>query len=300
MTPASPSWPSLRNEAWTFIPIRTSSGFTSISCDVSRTPSSISMIAMTYGFCISNWAGASWMTVYVTTVPLPPSRKRCILPIDLRPQTGQTARGGKSTFPQLPHLVPIRLYRLWISRQNRGMAISIPSLEEVDDRRGARPAQRVGKPVTRPDDLALAGLPAQLPHDLHGLRDARRPDRLAPGLQPTGRVHGDLAIQRGQPFRGGGPALAFLDEPQILDREDLGDREVVMDFGDLDVLRLETGFVERPLARDHRRVQGGQVAPVVQREEVARLARARDPDRRVVELPGLLHLAQDDGGRAIG
>ena len=100
------------------------------------------------------------MTVYVTTVPLPPSRRRCILPIDLRPQTGHTARGGKSTFPQLPHLVPIRLYRLWISRQNRGMAISIPSLEEVDDRRGARPAQRVGKPVTRPDDLALAGLPA--------------------------------------------------------------------------------------------------------------------------------------------
>src|SRR5438876_9694052 len=111
------------------------------------------------------------MTVYVTTVPLPPSRRRCILPIDLRPQTGQTARGGKSTFPQLPHFVPIRLYRLWISRQNRGMAISIPSLEEVDDRRGARPAQRVGELVTRPVVLALAGLPALLPPDLHGSRD---------------------------------------------------------------------------------------------------------------------------------
>src|SRR5947209_4591223 len=134
------------------------------------------------------------MTVYVTTVPLPPSRRRCILPIDLRPQTGQTARGGKSTFPQLPHFVPIRLYRLWISRQNRGMAISIPSLEEVDDRRGAGPAQRMREPVTRPDDLALAGLPAQLPHDLHGLRDARRPDRLAAGLEPAGRVHGDLEL----------------------------------------------------------------------------------------------------------
>src|SRR5438094_952199 len=233
MTPASPSWPSLRNEACTFIPIRTSSGLTSISWDVSRTPSSISMIAITYGFCISNWAGASWMTVYVTTVPLPPSWRRCILPIDLRPQTGQTARGGKSTFPQLPHFVTMRLYRLWISRQNRGMAISFPSLEEVDD-------------------------------------------------------------------RGGGPALAFLDEPQILDREDLGDREVVVDFGDLHVLGLETGLVERPFARDHGRIQSGKVAPVVQREEVACLARARDPDRRVAELPGLLHLAKDDGGRSIG
>src|SRR5437879_13689905 len=103
------------------------------------------------------------MTVYVTTVPLPPSRRRCILPIDLRPQTGQTARGGKSTFPQLPHFVPIRLYRLWVSRQNRGMAISIPSLEEVDDRRRASPAQRVGERGPRRDDLALTGLPAQLP-----------------------------------------------------------------------------------------------------------------------------------------
>src|SRR5438128_11748705 len=107
------------------------------------------------------------MTVYVTTVPLPPSRRRCILPIDLRPQTGHTARGGKSTFPQLPHLVPIRLYRLWISRQNRGIAISIPSLEEVDDRRGARPAQRVGKPVTRPDALAPPALSPDPPPELH-------------------------------------------------------------------------------------------------------------------------------------
>src|SRR5436309_15283378 len=110
------------------------------------------------------------MTVYVTTLPFPPSWNRCILPIDLRPQTGQTARGGKSTFPQLPHFVPIRLYRLWISRQNRGMAISIPSLEEVDDRRCARPAQRMGKPVTRPDALAPASLPVQLPADRHGMR----------------------------------------------------------------------------------------------------------------------------------
>src|SRR5438309_10147850 len=107
-------------------------------------------------------------------------------------------------------MVPISLYRLWISRQNRGMAISIPSLEEVDDRRGAGPAQRMREPVTRPDDLALAGLPAQLPHDLHGLRDARRPDRLAAGLAPPGRVHGDRAIQRGPPLRRRGPALAFL------------------------------------------------------------------------------------------
>src|SRR5256712_2489251 len=145
MTPASPSWPSFRNVAWTFIPIFTFSGLTSISCEVSRTPSSIWTIAITYGFCISNWAGASWMTVYVTTAPLPLRRTRSIFPTDRRPHVGQTALGGKSTFPQLPHFVPIRLYRLWISRQKRGTALSVPSLRHIDDGGCARRAHGDGQ-----------------------------------------------------------------------------------------------------------------------------------------------------------
>jgi len=34
---------------------------------------------------------------------------RCIFPTDRRPHVGHTARGGKSTLPQLPHFVPIKL-----------------------------------------------------------------------------------------------------------------------------------------------------------------------------------------------
>src|SRR2546428_7281550 len=40
---------------------------------------------------------------------------------------------------------------------------------------------------SRSDDLTFAALPAQLPHDFDGLRDARRADRLAAGLQAARR-----------------------------------------------------------------------------------------------------------------
>src|SRR2546425_302066 len=296
MTPASPSWPSFRNVAWTFIPIFTFSGLTSISCEVSRTPSSIWTIAITYGFCISNWAGASWMTVYVTTAPLPLRRTRSIFPTDRRPHVGQTALGGKSTFPQLPHFVPIRLYRLWISRQKRGTAISVPSLEDMDDGGCAGAAQGVRQPAARSNDLALSGLPAKLPHDLDRLRNAGSPDRLTAGLQAARGVDGNLAVQRGEAVRRRRAALPLLDEPEVLDREDLGDREVVVHLGDLHVLRLESGLLERALARDDGRVHHREIAPIVQREEIARLTGAGDPDRGVRELAGLLHFAEDHRG----
>src|SRR5213594_309421 len=294
MTPASPSWPSFRNVAWTFIPIFTCSGLTSISCEVRRTPSSIWTIAITYGFCISNWAGASWMTVYVTTEPLPLRRTRSIFPTDRRPHVGQTALGGKSTLPQLPHFVPIRLYRLWISRQKRGTAISVPPLEDMDDGGCAGAAQGVRQPAACSDDLALPGLPAKLPHDLDRLRHAGSADRLTAGLQATRGVDGNLAVQRGEAVRGRGAAFPLLDEPEVLDREDLGDREVVVHLRDLDVLGVQPGLRERPLARDDGRVHHRKVPAIVEREEVARLAGARDANRRVGELAGLLHLAEDD------
>src|SRR3989441_3906377 len=86
------------------------------------------------------------MTVYVTTAPLPLSCTRSIFPTDRRPHVGQTALGGKATLPQLPHFVPIRLYRLWISRQKRGTAISVPPLEAMDDGGCAAPAPCARQP----------------------------------------------------------------------------------------------------------------------------------------------------------
>src|SRR5216117_910727 len=228
MTPASPSWPSLRNEACTFIPIRTSSGLTWISWDVSRTPSSISMIAITYGFCISNWAGASWMTVYVTTLPFPPSWNRCILPSTFGRRRGRRPAAGNRPCRSCRTSCRSDCSGSGSRAKSGGWPRSIASLEQMDDRGGARPAEGVREAMASPDDLPLAGLPSELTNNLDGLGDAGRADRLAAGLQAARCVHGDLAVQRGEPLGGRGSALALFDEPQVLDREDLGDREIVM------------------------------------------------------------------------
>src|SRR2546426_12358104 len=107
------------------------------------------------------------------------------------------------------------------------MAISVPPLEDVDNGRGPGAAQGVRQPAARADDLALAALSAELPDDLHRLRDARGANRLTARLQPAGCIDGDLAVQRGESVRCGGGALPPLDGPEIFGREGLGGREVV-------------------------------------------------------------------------
>src|SRR5437773_5357319 len=125
MTHASPSDPSFRNAAFTCIPIFTVAESTSTIWEVTRQPSSISTIATTYGFIISYAAGASWITVYDTTVPFPFSFTRSIFPTLRRPHSGHTVRGGKPRVPQFPHFEPYRLYRLPFSRHTLGLPSSI-------------------------------------------------------------------------------------------------------------------------------------------------------------------------------
>src|SRR5207244_13046660 len=119
---------------------------------------------------------------------------------------------------------------------------------DVDDRGCTGAAQGVRQPAARSDDLAFSGLPAKLPHDLDRLRNSGGADRLTAGLQATRGVHGDLSVQRGEAVRGRGAALPLLDEPEVFDREDLGDRVVVVNFGELYILRLELCLVEGAIA----------------------------------------------------
>src|SRR3990172_5101084 len=299
MIPASPSAPSRRKAVSTRIPIFTSAFSQSTICEVMRTPSSICTIASTYGFIISNSFGASWTIEYVTTCPRPDSFTRSMLPMLFRPHRVQTSRGGKSTMAQLRHLLATRLYRDGISRQKRGIAISVPPGEEVDDRSRPGAAERVREPDLRACDLALSRLAPQLAHDLDRLRDARRPHGVPARLETTGGVHADPRVQRGLAVLRRVAAFPLRDEPEILDRHDLGDREVVVDLGDLDVDRGLPGGVERSLARDHSRVHRREVASVVDREEVRRVAGPNQVDGRVRELPRLVRRAQHDGGRSI-
>src|SRR3989304_1918299 len=175
MPPASPSAPSRRNAVSTRIPIFTSAASQSTICEVMRTPSSICTIASTSGFIISNSFGASWTIEYVTTCPRPDSFTRSMLPMLFRPHRVQTSRGGKSTMAQLRHLLATRLYRDGISRQKRGIAISVPPGEEGDDRSRPGPAEGGRAPAPRPCARPLPRLAPQLAHDLDRLRDARRP-----------------------------------------------------------------------------------------------------------------------------
>ena len=67
------------------------------------------------------------------------------------------------------------------------------------------------------------------------LADAGRAHRMALGLQAAAGVHRPLARQAGAAFQRVRSALAFLDESQILGRDDLGDGEAIVHFGELDV-----------------------------------------------------------------
>src|SRR2546428_6805543 len=97
------------------------------------------------------------------------------------------------------------------------MAVSVPPLEDVDDRGGPGAAQGVRQPAARADDLALAALSAELPHDLHCLRDARCANRLTARLQPAGCIDGNLALQCRETIRRGVDPPPLFDRPQIVD-----------------------------------------------------------------------------------
>src|SRR5207249_5489901 len=94
------------------------------------------------------------------------------------------------------------------------MAISVPPLEDVDDRGGPGAAQGVRQPSPRADDLALAALSSELPHNLHRLRDARGANRLTARLQPAGCIDGNLAVQCGESVRRCGAAFPLLDRSE--------------------------------------------------------------------------------------
>src|SRR2546422_2910474 len=128
------------------------------------------------------------------------------------------------------------------------MAVSVPPLEDVDDRGGPGAAQGVRQPAARADDLALAALSAELPHDLHRLRDARCANRLTARLQPAGCIDGNLAVQCRETVRRGGAAFSLLDEPKIFDGENPRGREVVWHLRDLDAFWVEPRLPESPLA----------------------------------------------------
>src|SRR5438094_131030 len=184
------------------------------------------------------------------------------------------------------------------SKNARAVSVgSGPTEEAYQDGRGVA-AERVGEAPASALDLAGAGLAAELRHDLRHLRGARRPDRVALGLQAPGRIHRDLSAEPGQALLGGAPSGARLEEAEPLRGDDLGDREAVVQLDHVHVggpdPSLAVGGGRGTLGRGH----AGEVTLVAEQHPVGRRRGAQDPDRLAV-LARHLFGRQDDRGAAV-
>jgi hypothetical protein len=87
--------------------------------------------------------------------------------------------------------------------------------------------------------LALARLASKLLHNLHDLRDAGSAHGVPFALEPAARVYGDSPAYRSLALFGHFTTLTLLAEPQVFDCHDFGYREAVVNFREIDVIRLD-------------------------------------------------------------
>src|SRR5215213_9128316 len=97
--------------------------------------------------------------------------------------------------------------------------------------------------------LSLVGRAAQLPGQFRALRQAGRPERMALGDQPAGRVDDDLAAEGGRFFLDQLVRLALRGEPERFVGDELVGAEAVVELADVHFLgrdaRLGVGRVGR-------------------------------------------------------
>src|SRR5579862_2977711 len=124
-----------------------------------------------------------------------------------------------------------------------GHGRSAPVRQYVDDRhaRAAAAGVVLERVAVARLDLPIVGLAAQLPPALGDLRHAGRADRMALGEQPARRVHGDATRERRLAFETRAAAVALVEEAEILDVEDLRDREAVVHFRAVDLIGPDAG-----------------------------------------------------------
>src|SRR5262249_49095199 len=148
---------------------------------------------------------------------------------------GHSSFGGIESSPHEPQRMAVSWPPRAFSKKARAVSEGSVTTEEANqDGRGVA-AERVREALAGPLDLARAGVAAELRDDLGDLRGARRPDRVALGLQAARRIHGDLAAERGQPLLRGAASGAGLEEAEPFSGHDLGDREAVVQLDHVDV-----------------------------------------------------------------
>src|SRR5207253_855148 len=128
------------------------------------------------------------------------------------------------------------------SKNSFCVSIASVTSEERDEHGGRVAAERVGEADAGAVDLARAGVVTELRDDLGDLGGAGGADRMALGLEPARRIHGDLAAEAGPALLGRHAAGARLEEAEAFRRDDLGDREAVVQLDDVDVLGAQAGL----------------------------------------------------------
>ena len=134
-------------------------------------------------------------------------------------------------------------------------------------------------------DLATAALPARLDHAFGHRRHAPHVVR---GQLTAAGVRGQRASATERARRRERAAFTLRAEAVVLERDDHGEREAVVDLGDVDVVGTDPRHRERSLARLHR--AGGQtpLAPTLHHVPGMALAPAPDVRRRLLEVAGAL------------
>src|SRR2546425_4821850 len=202
------------------------------------------------------------------------------------PHSGQSSFGGTARAPQPPQRIPVSAPSRACAKKRPSVTpeVSLPweaslTAEEAQGDGGGVAAGGGGEAATRALDLPRTRLTAQLRDDLADLRRAGGADRMALGLQPARRVHGDLAAQAGPALLGGEAARARLEEAEPFGGDDLRDRETVVQLDDVDVVRpdprLPVCCRRRALGGRHAR----EVALVADEHPVRRGGGGEHPDR---------------------
>ena len=127
--------------------------------------------------------------------------------------------------------------------------------------------------------LPLSRLAAKLHHESQIWPTPVAPTGWPFDFSPPLVLIGSVRRQPGAACQRIRPALAFLHESQIFRRDDLGDGEAVVQFGEFDILRASRRPSCRLSRRRHPRPKRGDVVLLIERHVIGGLRDAQNPHR---------------------
>src|SRR5438445_7201343 len=121
------------------------------------------------------------------------------------------------------------------------MRSTLAAAEDHDAGHRPRAAHVVRQPELGLLHLSRPRLAPELRHALVDHADAARSDRMAEGLEPAARVHGNVPVERRSPLLHQPASLSLRAETEILGVRDLGPGEAIVHLGEVDVTRADAG-----------------------------------------------------------